>query len=87
MTFVAGEGWKLDVADGWVLVSEGALQYQKRNTGGKLGVTHSVTGVPTIGASDDFIEVGVGLRMSFGNSPCYIHAINESVYLAYLDIS
>ena len=86
MVFIDGKGWKLSVSEGWVQVSNGALQYEKKTSKGKLGITHSAA-PPTISSADSFIETNLGIRMSLGSTPCYVHAIGEDIYLAYEDIS
>ena len=86
MTLVPDKGWLLEQSEGWVKVSEGALQYERRTLSGSLGITHSAT-PPTIGAADSFIEINKGIRTSFGSEPCYVHAIGEDVYVEFLDIS
>jgi len=86
MTLVDGKGWRLGVSEGWVQLSAGALQYQKRTIDGRLGITHSAT-PPALGVLDDFVEADLGIKMSLGSNPCYACAIDEDVYIAFLDIS
>ena len=86
MTFVPGKGYKLTEAEGWTKVSEGALQYQKKTTSGKLGITHNAA-PPEIDPQESFVATEGGIRFSMGVIPCYLHAIGEDVYLEFMDIS
>ena len=79
----------ITVADGWVKVSEGALQFQKHNVkinSGSLAITHSED-LPTSDPLDGFINSDSGIRFSYGSIPAYIHAIDKDQIVNVMDIS
>lgn len=69
---------EITATDGYVKVSEGALQYQILEVSGTVGILHADS-APEASVPCDFTERAPEIKFSLGNSPCYIKLVRGDV--------
>lgn len=78
----------LTKSDGWVKVSEGAVQLQKHSANNVLAVNHNATPTGPVNDEYDFFIAKSEIEVSLGTLPCWVSVVRDGeISFGYQDIS